>query len=51
MGTPTSKFALWAKFDVAPEELRLIRQYMVANCYLTIEASRRDLALLSSRFL
>jgi hypothetical protein len=43
MGTPTSKFALWAKFDLAPEEQRLIRHYGVSNCYLTIEASRRDL--------
>jgi hypothetical protein len=43
LGTPTSKFALWAKFDVAPEEEHLIRHYGVSNCYLTIEASRRDL--------
>jgi hypothetical protein len=43
MGTPTSKFALWAKFDVAPEEQHLISHYGVSNCYLTIEASRRDL--------
>jgi hypothetical protein len=42
-GTPTSKFALWAKFDLAPEEQHLIRHYGVSNCYLTIEASRRDL--------
>jgi hypothetical protein len=42
-GTPTSKFALWAKFEVNPEEQQLIRQYAVSNCYLTIEASRRDL--------
>jgi hypothetical protein len=43
LGTPTSKFALWAKFEVAPEEQRLIHHYGVSNCYLTIEASRRDL--------
>jgi hypothetical protein len=42
-GTPTSKFALWGKFDVSEDELALIRRYRVANCYLTIEASRRDL--------
>jgi hypothetical protein len=43
MGTRGSKFALWAKFEVADEDLRLIRHYQVSNCYLTIEASRRDL--------
>jgi hypothetical protein len=42
MGTRSSKFALWAKFEVADEDLRLIRHYQVSNCYLTIEASRRD---------
>jgi hypothetical protein len=42
-GVPTSKFALWGKFDVSEDELALIRRYRVANCYLTIEASRRDL--------
>jgi hypothetical protein len=42
-GMPTSKFALWGKFDVSEDELALIRRYRVANCYLTIEASRRDL--------
>ena len=41
--SPTPKFALWAKFEVTDEEQRLIRQYGVSNCYLTIEASRRDL--------
>jgi hypothetical protein len=40
---PTAKFALWAKFDVSEEEGALLRRYRVANCYLTIEASRRDL--------
>jgi hypothetical protein len=43
MGTPTSKFALWAKFDVTEDEAALIRSHGAANCYLTIEASRRDL--------
>ena len=34
---------MWAKFEVTPEEQQLIRKYAVSNCYLTIEASRRDL--------
>jgi hypothetical protein len=49
----TSRFALWGKFDVSEEELRLIRRYMVSSCYVTIEASRRDLwrALVISFFI
>jgi hypothetical protein len=42
-GSMTPKFGLWAKFDVAPEELALIAKYGVSNCYVTIEASRRDI--------
>jgi hypothetical protein len=42
-GSMTPKFGLWAKFDVTPDELGLIRKYGVSNCYVTIEASRRDL--------
>jgi hypothetical protein len=38
-----SKFILWAKFEVSPEEEQLLTRYKASFGYLTIEQSRHDL--------
>jgi len=39
----TTKFALWAKFEVTEEEKELLYRHHTLGGYITIEASRRDL--------
>lgn len=36
------KYVLWVKFEVSPEEMRLITRHNIGNTYLTIEQSKRD---------
>src|SRR5215210_3449510 len=38
-----TEFVLWARFELTNEELILVRRYDMANGYLTIEGSWRDL--------